>query len=163
MLRYLLVACAIACCSCATMCPAQTNPPVDFARDIRPILSDKCFACHGPDSEHREGGFRLDVKQSAMSEADSGERAIVPGDVAASELVRRIISDDESERMPPGETNKKITAEERELIVRWIQQGAPWREHWSLVPPERRERPGVQQQSWPSNTIDYYILEQLES
>ena len=163
MLRYLLVACAIACCSCATMCPAQTNPPVDFARDIRPILSDKCFACHGPDSEHREGGFRLDVKQSAMSEADSGERAIVPGDVAASELVRRIISDDESERMPPDETNKKITAEERELIVRWIQQGAPWREHWSFVPPQRRERPGVQQQSWPSNTIDYYILEQLEA
>ena len=85
---------------------------VDFNRQIRPMLSDKCFACHGPDEGRREGGFRLDVKELALGEADSGERPIVPGDVEASEMYRRITSEDESSRMPPPDSNKTLTPEE---------------------------------------------------
>ena len=79
----------------------ENQSPIDFNSQIRPLLSDRCFACHGPDEKHREGGFRLDEKESAFGEADSGEKPIVPGDPDASELLLRLISDDESEQMPP--------------------------------------------------------------
>lgn len=135
---------------------------VDFNRDIRPLLSDKCFACHGPDDTHRQGGLRLDVKDSAFGTADSGEHPIVPGKPEASALVDRIFSDDEDLRMPPAESNKSLTDAEKELMRRWIEQGAGWQEHWSLIPPRRPELPTVEHGDWPKNAVDQFILSRLE-
>ncbi len=95
---------------------------VDFNREIRQILADRCFACHGPDAAERQGGLRLDDADAALQAGDSGEVAIVPGDPSASELLRRIESDSEGEVMPPPETNKHLSAEEKELLRRWIEE-----------------------------------------
>ncbi len=135
---------------------------IDFARDIRPVLSDKCFACHGPGEESREGGFRLDVKDSALGEADSGAVPIVPGDLDSSELYQRLTTDDASMRMPPEETNKQVTAEEIARIAAWIRQGAPWQDHWAYQPPRQAPLPEVVDKSWPRNEIDYFVLERLQ-
>jgi hypothetical protein len=135
---------------------------IDFGRDVRPILSDKCFACHGPDEAERTGGFRLDVQDGAFGEADSGLIPIVPGDVAASELVARITSDDESLRMPPADGHKALSAKEIDVLKRWIAAGAPWQQHWALVAPVRPEPPQVEYDGWPRNEIDRFILARLE-
>ena len=108
---------------------AGSGADIDFNREIRPILSDKCFACHGPNADDREGGFRLDEKESALGEADSGEPPVVPGRPDESELVARITADDDS-RMPPPESGKSLNAREIALLREWIAQGAPWRGHW---------------------------------
>ncbi|MDC0934951.1 PSD1 and planctomycete cytochrome C domain-containing protein [Pirellulales bacterium] len=139
--------------------------PIDFRSEIRPILSNKCFRCHGPDAGEREGGFRLDQKSSALGEADSGERPIAPGSRSASEVFRRITSADVDERMPPLEVNKPITESEIELIGRWIEQGAPWSEHWAYVPPEPHVAPEIvsdRSKNWPRNWIDRFILARLD-
>lgn len=141
----------------------EEDASIDFARDIRPLLSDKCFACHGPSEEAREGGFRLDVQESALGEADSGERPIVPGDLDSSELYRRLTTDDESERMPPAETNKQLTPEEIARIAQWIEQGAAWEGHWAYTPPRQLSLPEVQQADWPRNPIDHFVLARLEA
>ncbi|MCH2114685.1 MAG: PSD1 and planctomycete cytochrome C domain-containing protein [Pirellulales bacterium] len=138
--------------------------PVDYRAEIRPILSNRCFRCHGPDADERAGGFRLDQKASALAEADSGERPIVPGDRASSELYRRITTTDLDERMPPVESHKNLTAEEIENIGLWIDQGAPWSEHWSHVLPVRHATPDIEStasKNWPSNWIDHFILARL--
>ncbi len=111
---------------------------VDFARDIRPILSDKCIYCHGPDEAHREANLRLDLKEDAFADKD-GVTAFRKGDLANSEAWYRIITDDEDELMPPPKSNKSLTAEEKDLIKRWIESGAEWTEHWSFVPPSQSE------------------------
>lgn len=110
---------------------------VSFNRDIRPLLSDNCYYCHGFDEKHREAGLRLDVRESALANND-GVRAIVPGDPGKSELWLRIISEDEDEVMPPPKAHKKpFTSEQRELIKRWIEQGAKYEAHWAFVPPKK--------------------------
>ncbi|MEK6249074.1 MAG: DUF1549 domain-containing protein, partial [Planctomycetales bacterium] len=108
---------------------------VEFNRDIRPILSDNCFFCHGPDEHHREGGLRLDHFESAMGKGDSGETAIVPGQPDLSELMRRILSNDEDERMPNVNSGKELSEDQISLFQRWIEQGAVWQEHWAYVSP----------------------------
>lgn len=134
-----------------------------FNRDIRPILSDNCFACHGPDAEERAGGFRLDVAESATAAADSGERPIVPGDPSASEILRRISLDaDDPERMPPEATHKSVTPEQLATLRQWIEEGASWQQHWSLTPPQRPKLPSVQSNDWVRNGIDHFILARLE-
>ncbi len=133
-----------------------------FSRDIRPILSDKCFNCHGPQEENRQGGFRFDQQESALGEADSGERPIVPGKPEKSELIARITHEDADLRMPPADTNKKLTAEEVELIRQWIASGAEWEEHWAFVAPQRPEPPSFEDSSWPRNAIDSFILARLK-
>lgn len=135
---------------------------IDFSQDIRPLFSDKCFACHGPSEDSREGGFRLDVKDSAFGEADSGERPIVAGDPDSSELYARIVTDDEFMIMPPEETNKEFTKEEIERIRKWIEQGASWNEHWAWAVPNRPPLPEVKDQAWPQNSIDRFTLAKLE-
>ena len=159
MSRYLL--------SIATVLLVPVSVPgaerVDFNRQIRPILSDKCFACHGPDEQRREGGFRLDVKELAVGEADSGERPIVPGDVEASELYRRITSEDESSLMPPPDSNKTLTPEEIERIRLWIAQGAEWSEHWSFIAPAKSAVPPVSAPAWCRNPIDNFVLARLDA
>lgn len=126
---------------------------VDFNRDIRPILSATCFECHGPDEEVREADLRLDQQESVF--VDSG--VVIPGDLE-SELYLRLISSDQYEVMPPAGSGHELTSEQIDLFKRWIEQGAEWREHWSFVPPVRPELPEVQDQAWPSNPIDYFVL-----
>ncbi len=135
---------------------------VDFVRDIRPILSDTCYKCHGPDAKNREAELRLDQKTGAFDEAESGETPIVPGEPDQSELLRRIATDDEDERMPPPDSGKTLKPEQIALIRRWIEQGAPWQEHWAFVAPKKAELPTVKNTTWPRNIIDYFILARLE-
>jgi len=137
--------------------------PIDFNQDIRPLFSDNCYACHGPNEDSREGGFRLDVKDSAFGEADSGEHPIVAGNPDSSELYVRMTSDDEFMVMPPVETNKKLTKDEIERIRQWIKQGASWHEHWAFVVPARPRSPQLKDGKWPRNPIDQFILARLEA
>ena len=134
------------------------DAPVDFNRDIRPILSDKCFACHGPDEKQRTGGFRLDEKASALGKGESGEVIIVPGKATASELIKRITSKDDELRMPPADSTKSLTLEEIALITAWVSQGADWKEHWAFIGPLQAELPQVSQLAWCRNPIDRFVL-----
>ena len=138
-------------------------PAIDYDRQIRPILSNTCFKCHGPDAEERESGLRLDIRDEALKPADSGKRAIVPGKPEASRLIERVFSTDPGEMMPPPETNKKITAAEKDLLRRWIAEGAKYAEHWSFRPPRRPAIPAVKNADWPKNAVDRFILARLEA
>jgi hypothetical protein len=142
---------------------AQAEPTkVHFNRDIRPILSDRCFTCHGPDESKREGGFRLDQRDSAVGEADSGERPLVPGQPDASALLARITAEDEFELMPPPETGKKLADEEIDLLRRWIAEGAEYQGHWSFLKPERPPLPPVPDESRVGNAIDHFVFSRLQ-
>ena len=134
---------------------------VDFNRDVRPILSDKCFACHGPDEKHREAELRLDVEKSAKEDR-GGYRVLTPGKPDQSDLVKRIISEDESERMPPKKSGKALTPAEIELLKQWVAQGAKYQVHWAYAPPTRHPAPAVKDASWPINWADRFILARLE-
>jgi hypothetical protein len=140
----------------------RADDAINFNRDVRPILSDKCFACHGPEEASRQAGFRLDVQESALGEADSGLRPIVPGELEESELIARITSDDESTRMPPAESHKTLSNKEIDILKRWIAAGAEWQQHWSLVPPSRPEVPATSHDYWPRSDVDRFILARLE-
>ena len=132
---------------------------IDFNRDIRPILSDKCFFCHGPDSHERKADLRLDTGEGALADL-GGYAAIVPGKLDDSEMIQRIL--DREDPMPPKESHKELSQEEIALLSRWIQEGAEYSEPWAYVPPVKRELPGVKDTSWPSNWIDQFVLERLE-
>ena len=135
---------------------------VDFDRDIRPILSNNCYKCHGPDPAHREAGLRLDEKEGALKKLDSGEAAVVPGDRAKSALWQRITVKDD-ERMPPPGSDKSLTAKQIELLGLWIDQGASWKQHWAFVSPQRPSPPAVKQQAWVRNPVDRFVLARLEA
>ncbi|CAK9045549.1 Uncharacterized protein SCF082_LOCUS25734 [Durusdinium trenchii] len=135
---------------------------IDFRRDIRPLLSNTCFECHGPDEGNREAELRLDLQDDAFADR-GGYAAFVAGDVEASEALRRITSEDEFERMPPPEAARQLTAEQIELIRKWIEQGADWAEHWAFVPPQRPPVPKVQNADWVRNPIDAFVLARLEA
>ncbi|MEM7395603.1 MAG: c-type cytochrome domain-containing protein, partial [Verrucomicrobiota bacterium] len=122
--------------------PLVAGAEIDFARDIRPILSDNCFACHGPDRNTREADLRLDEREGALANLD-GARAIVPGKPEQSELMHRILTDDENDIMPPPKSNKTLTAQEKDLLKQWIEQGAEYAQHWAFIPPERPTPPKV--------------------
>ncbi len=134
---------------------------VDFNRQIRPILSRNCAACHGSDEKQRQAGLRLDERESAVAAHDAN-RAIVPGDPKKSELVRRVSSDDTDERMPPPSTGKRLTAAEIDLLYRWIREGAVYSPHWAYVKPTRPAAPRLDETIWPKNDIDRFILARLE-
>lgn len=133
----------------------------DFATVIRPVLSDACFSCHGPDDQHREAELRLDLKESAFGSHD-GHAFIVPGKPLKSLLYQRLISRDEDERMPPVDSGKKISASDIEKIRNWIEAGAPWASHWAFHAPEKSALPQVKQQHLVENSIDAFVLEKLE-
>jgi Protein of unknown function (DUF1553)/Protein of unknown function (DUF1549)/Planctomycete cytochrome C len=135
--------------------------PVEFNRDIRPILADNCYACHGPDKNQRKADLRLDTEEGAF--ADRGDyRIITPSKPQQSELYRRISSADPKVHMPQPRFGKNLTARQVETIRLWIAQGAKWQKHWSLIPPKRHELPPVKDPSWPRNAIDHFILAPLE-
>jgi hypothetical protein len=137
--------------------------PVDYARDVRPILSQHCFKCHGPDDKARKGGYRLDLRASAIAKTRSGEIPIVPGKPDESELVRRINSVDESDIMPPPDAKKPLTNEQRAILKRWIAEGAAYKDHWAFTAPKPGPLPDVRRPDWPKNPIDYFVLGRLEA
>ncbi|HEX7376750.1 MAG TPA: DUF1549 domain-containing protein, partial [Pirellulales bacterium] len=132
--------------------------PLQYNRDVRPILADNCFACHGPDSAARKADLRLDGREAAI---EAG--AITPGKADESELIRRILTSDPDELMPPPATKKQLTAEQKEILRRWVTEGAAYQPHWSLMPPERAPLPAVKDAAWCRNPIDYFILAKLEA
>ncbi len=132
-----------------------------FNRDVRPILSDKCYRCHGPDARHREAGLRLDMEQMATAELDSGATAVVPGKVDESELVHRIFAEDDAERMPPPDSGKSLTEREKAILKSWVEQGARYEPHWSFVPPQRSAPPLAPNSHWRRNEIDDFVLDRL--
>jgi hypothetical protein len=134
---------------------------VEFNRDIRPMLSNACFSCHGPDSKRRKADLRLDLEKEALADHD-GHRPLVPGKPADSEVFRRITSDDPGQRMPPRKANKTLSREQIELVRLWIEQGAKYQGHWSLITPKRPELPAIKSAAWPLNPIDRFILAGLE-
>ncbi|MEL7500480.1 MAG: DUF1553 domain-containing protein [Planctomycetota bacterium] len=140
---------------CARHLVAQETPKIDFDREIRPILSDRCYFCHGPDANRREAGLRLDDRDAALA-------VIEPNEPDESELLRRILSKDADEQMPPPESKLKVTEQERTLIRRWIQQGAEWKKHWAFQKRSRSKPPNVANESSVSNPIDRFILKRLE-
>jgi hypothetical protein len=135
--------------------------PVEFNRDIRPILSDSCFQCHGPDKAQRKADLRLDTEAGATADL-GGRRAVVAGDLDQSELYQRLTADDEKDRMPPVKSGKKLKDSQIELFRRWIAEGAQWQKHWSFLPPAATAPPVVKDQSRVRNPIDQFILARLE-
>lgn len=135
---------------------------VDFDRDIRPLLSDTCFQCHGPDAAHREADLRLDTKEGLFGDLD-GFKVVAHGDAEASELFFRIAHEDPEERMPPPDAKRQLKPQEIELIEQWIADGAEWEQHWSLVLPKRPAVPEISNSEWPSNPIDFFILARMEA
>ncbi|WP_152052316.1 PSD1 and planctomycete cytochrome C domain-containing protein [Tautonia marina] len=140
---------------------AEDTRSIDFATEIRPILSDTCVRCHGPDASQRAADLRLDTAEGALADL-GGYAAIVPGKPEESELYLRIAEEVADFRMPPADSGKSLSAEQIELIRQWIAQGAPWEEHWAFTPPKRPPVPPVQDSSWVRNSIDAFILAPLE-
>jgi len=134
----------------------RAEQPIDFDRQIRPLLANTCYTCHGPDEAKREADLRLD------REDDAKAAVIVPGNLDESELIRRITSADESERMPPVDAKQQLTAEQIELLKQWVAAGAPWTQHWSFVPPQAAPLPDVSKPDWPRNAIDHFVLSRLD-
>jgi hypothetical protein len=134
---------------------------VDFSDEVRPILSDKCFACHGPDAATRKANLRLDLQEAAFAPHD-GSAPVVPGDVRASAIMQRIATPDTSDVMPPHDSKKPITAEEAKVLARWILQGAEWEGHWAFETPKRPDLPDIEHTYWPQTPIDYFIIDRLE-
>ena len=163
LIRTVALATLVAACgSGGVAAPQSSATRISFNRDIRPILSDNCFACHGPDSGKRQAGLRLDVAEHAIGELESGSRAIVPEDVAASELIARIISDDPDSVMPPPEAKiGRLPKEQVELLRRWIAEGAIYEPHWAFVPvskPELSDAPATPSATHPIDRIVFSKL-----
>ncbi len=168
-MKYLLSSLLFLCA--ATALAAEKK--IDFNRDIRPILSDKCFQCHGPDEETLEADLRLDLRESAVGKSavhDPAARdqkevepgSIIPGDPEASEVIYRITTDDDDDIMPPAKIKKPVTAEEAALLKQWIAEGAEYEDHWSFQKIENPEPPVVKEATWPKNAVDQFVLAQLE-
>ena len=140
------------------------EPPLQYNRDIRPILSDRCFRCHGPDAQSRKAKLRLDDSASALGpRKDPTEHAIVPGHPDQSVLVRRILSKDADEIMPPSASHLTLSDSEKEMLRKWVEQGARYEPHWAFVPlPVTVAVPEVKNKSWPRNGIDNFIASRLE-
>ena len=133
----------------------------DFGRDVRPILAENCFACHGPDAAKRQAGLRLDVREQATQTLESGKIALVPRKPAASELVRRIKAHGD-EAMPPKESHKRLTADQKQTLIRWIEAGAEYRPHWSFVAPTRPVAPTIGDPARARSPLDRFVLAKLE-
>ena len=134
----------------------------EFARDIRPVFSDACYNCHGPDANARKAKLRLDVRDSAVSERKGGLHAIKPGDIEESELIYRILSDDTDEIMPPPESKLKLTIAQKATLKKWVAEGAEYESHWAYVRPVRHALPQVKDPKQVRNAIDNFIFAELE-
>src|SRR5262245_55833980 len=136
--------------------PGAATPAVGFQRDVRPILSGACFACHGPDQSTRMAGLRLDIPDGAFAKRPNGA-PVVPGKPAESLLYRRISEENPARRMPPPASHKTLTDAQKETLRQWIAEGASWKQHWSFVAPTRPDPPAVRDAKWVRNPIDRFI------
>jgi len=143
---------------------ARIPDKVSYNFHVKPILSDRCFACHGPDEENRGAELRLDLAEEAKAELkeNKGKYAIVDGELADSEIYHRILSDDPELQMPPPESNLQLSAEEKAILLRWIEQGANYEPHWAFVPPQKTAPPKADK-SWVANEIDHFVYKQMQS
>ena len=137
--------------------------PLSFNRDIRPILSNNCYQCHGPDSAARKAKLRLDREADSRAELKSGSSAIVPGDLGDSELIYRITTTDANEKMPPADSHRTLTPKQIATLKQWVKEGAKYEKHWAFIPPQALPLPKVKQADWPANGIDHFVLARLES
>ena len=164
---FILVIFMLSSCDNSDSTTFQGNLPeiVDFNFHIKPIFSDRCYACHGPDANARKGEVRLDDEAFAYDLLDSleGNYVIRPGNLMKSELYQRIINEEEEHRMPPPESNLSLTDYEIALIRRWIKQGAEWKPHWSFIRPEKDSLPATEPSDWLQNNIDYFVLSKLDA
>ncbi len=142
--------------------PAAAEPKVDFAAEVRPILSAHCFKCHGMDEGARKANLRLDVREEAIRPAKSDEVPIVPGKPEASALVRRIFAENEDDLMPPPGAKRPLSDHDKNLLKRWIAEGAEYKPHWAFVAPRQAPLPKVREKNWPQNDLDYFVLARLE-
>ena len=156
-LCFLIPLCAS---SSAALAASESETP-DFSREVLPLLSDRCFKCHGPDKGSRKGRLRLDVREAATREKRSGA-AIVPGLPDESALVERILAEDEDDLMPPADSNLRLTEAEKKTLVDWIRGGAPYATHWSFRPIPPVAVPETGESQWPENPIDHFILRRLQ-
>src|SRR5262245_46549989 len=152
---------AFACSAMFASLASADDHTVGYRRDVLPILSDRCFKCHGPDSATRKAGLRLDQSDAAKAALDSGAKAIVPGRPNDSELVKRIMSKDADEMMPPPDSGKVLSDAERAVLRRWIEQGAKYEKHWAFVAPGRPTVPQVKRSDLVQNPIDNFIIAKL--
>jgi len=144
------------------LCAAEAGQAIDFDREIRPIFSESCYPCHGPDENKRKANLRFDRKEVPFKELKDGKFAIVPGNLAHSELVQRITASNPDDKMPPPNSGRKLTQPQIDLLQRWISAGAKWEPHWSFVAPSHPPLPTVKNKAWPRNEIDAFILARLE-
>lgn len=137
---------------------------VDYNLHVKPILSDKCFFCHGPDKNSQKAGLELATREGALAalKKAKGKHAIVPGDLAHSEVYHRIITADEHEMMPPKASNRVLSDYEKAVLIKWIEQGAEYKPHWALIKPQKQVLPVVNDTRWPKNEIDYFTLSKME-
>ena len=139
---------------------SAADAPVDFNREVRPILSDRCYGCHGPDADKgRKAGLRLDEFAGATKKLKSGDVAVAPGDLKNSTLVQRILSEDEEDVMPPPELHRPLSKTEKDILIRWVRQGAKYDPHWAFVSPRSHPTPSVADPSWPRDPLDAFIAE----
>ena len=142
-------------------CTSANAGKIDFNRDVRSILSNRCLTCHGPDPAERKGGLRLDTQ--AGSRADlGGYAAVIPGDVDGSALLERVITSDEDDRMPPADVGPRLTPDEVALLKQWVSEGGEYAQHWAYVAPSRPSLPAVKKMDWVRNPIDRFVLSRLE-
>ena len=173
---FLHVACLVGGIGLLAPSVRAADVPVDFNREVRPILASNCFICHGPDEKERKAKMRLDTRDGAIRDND-GVRAIVPGKPDDSELIKRIITSEKDDLMPPAKSGKKLSAKEIDTLRRWIAQGAPYAQHWAYVKPVKTPLPDVAAalrdakalnaaereslKNWPKNGVDHFILARL--
>jgi len=168
--RWLPVLTALLLVNCSSELPEdvlqaynQLDDQIDFNTQVKPILSDKCFQCHGPDQAKQKAGLRLDLSETAYSELpdNPGKFAIKPGNLSKSEVFHRIISDDSDYMMPSPESNLQLTPKEQAILIKWIEQKAVYQPHWAFIPPEDIEVPSIEEKDWTQNAVDNFILEKL--
>ena len=133
---------------------------VDFNYHVKPILSDRCYSCHGPDEKSRRAGLRLDLEKTAFMQLSSGKTAIDAGSISGSEMAHRILSNDPDEVMPTPESNLSLTTTEKAILLKWIEQGAEWKEHWSFLPVQDLSN---QLSNNFKNPIDYFVSKKLQT
>jgi hypothetical protein len=148
--------------SITLLVPAAAFAGVEFNKDIRPILADACFHCHGPDPGTRKAGLRLDTEAGFFTAKKGEEPTVIKGKPEASSLYQRLLSTDEDEIMPPPESHKELKPAQIAMIKTWIEQGAPWQPHWSLIPPQKPAVPAVKDESWVKTPIDRFVLASLD-
>ncbi|MEN9949951.1 MAG: hypothetical protein RLY85_703, partial [Bacteroidota bacterium] len=142
---------------------ASLPEEIDFNRDVKRILSDKCFACHGPDAKKQKADLRLDIPEAAYAKVtESGLKAIKPGNLRRSEVIHRILSNDPEYRMPTPESHLTLTEQEKAILIKWIEQGAEYKPHWAFVAPEQQKPPAVEDEKWVKNPIDNFVLSAQE-